>query len=83
MKNNFLYPVSVSGTVIMGDRDLIELARQKGGDQLAEVLSNRLTSEKIKDQLSDARACLAAVVNPLSDCLNSLDAALDLVGDEE
>lgn len=46
MKNNFLYPVSVSGTTLLCDRDLIELVRQKGGDQLAEVLANRLSHEK-------------------------------------
>ena len=43
MKNNFLYPVSVSGTTILCDRDLIELVRKKGGDQLAEALVNRLS----------------------------------------
>lgn len=83
MKNNFLYPVSVSGTTLLCDRDLIELIRQKGGDQLADFLANRLSSEKIKDHLSNARDCLAAVVEPLSDYLDSLDTAFDLVGDEE
>lgn len=83
MKNNFLYPVSVSGTTLLCDKDLIELVRQKSGDQLADFLANRLSSEKIKDHLSDARARLAAMVEPMSNCLNSLDIALDLIGDEE
>lgn len=51
MKDNFLYPVSVSGTTLLCDRDLIELVRQKGGDQLAEALVNRLSHEKINDAL--------------------------------
>lgn len=83
MKNNFLYPVSVSGTTLLCDRDLIELVRQKGGDQLAEVLANRLSHEKIKEHLLNAKDCIEAVYEYLDDYVDALDAALDLVGDEE
>ena len=47
------------------------------------MLANRLSHEKIKEHLLNAKDCIEAVYEYLDDYVDALDAALDLVGDEE